>query len=375
MSKKGENIRKRKDGRWEGRYKKGRKENGEIIYGSVYGKTYREVKEKMHVASATSTIITPPKASAEMTFAVLLRKWQESNAIRLKGGTKTRYENLINSHIIPELGDLRLSEISAATINSFLNKKLMNGRLDCSGALSPSYVRDMALVITSASNYAVSGGLMQPFKNKINKPSVAKAELSVLSLENQKVLEQHIKAELTPTSIGILISLYTGLRIGEVCALCWNDINLSSRTICVRHTVSRIKSTKADRKTELILDEPKTASSKRVVPIPSPLFSALADYRKTATSVYVVSGTDRFVSPRTYDARYHRLLRACHIEDLNYHGLRHTFATRCVEAGVDMKSLSEILGHANVSITLNTYVHSSLEMKKRQLEKLTQLSI
>ena len=215
----------------------------------------------------------------------------------------------------------------------------------------------------------------QAFKNRINKPSIAKSELPILSIENQKVLEQHISAELTPTSIGILISLYTGLRIGEICALCWNDIDLNARTIYVRHTASRIKSADGNSKTELILDEPKTASSKRVVPIPSPLFYALVEYRKDATSIYVVSSTDSFVSPRTYDARYHRLLSDCHLEDLNYHGLRHTFATRCIEAGVDVKSLSEILGHANVSITLNTYVHSSLEMKKSQHEKLTLLSV
>lgn len=375
MSKKGENIRKRKDGRWEGRYKRGRKENGDILYGSVYGKTYREVKEKMYIVMASPKDVNLLKESAEMTFANLLRRWQESNEVRLKGGTKTRYENLINSHIIPELGELKLSEINTATINSFLNNKLMRGRLDGSGALSPSYVRSISLVITSALNYAVAEGHMQVFKNKINKPNITKSELPILSLENQKVLEQHIKTELTPTCIGILISLYTGLRIGEICALCWNDIDLNTRTIYVRHTVSRIKSAGGACKTELILDEPKTASSKRVVPIPTPLFYVLMDYRKDATSIYVVSSTDSFVSPRTYDARYHRILSDCHLEDLNYHGLRHTFATRCIEAGVDVKSLSEILGHANVSITLNTYVHSSLEMKKSQLEKLTLLSV
>ena len=188
-------------------------------------------------------------------------------------------------------------------------------------------------------------------------------------------MEQHLKSDLSPTNIGILISLYTGLRIGEICALCWNDIDLNARTIYVRHTVSRVRSTSEECKTELILDEPKTASSKRIIPIPSPLFSVLLDYSKEATSAFVVSNSESFVSPRTYDARFHKLLRDCQIKGLSYHGLRHTFATRCIEAGVDVKSLSEILGHANVSITLNTYVHSSLEMKKSQLEKLTLLSV
>ena len=375
MSKKGENIRKRKDGRWEGRYRKGRKENGDILYGSVYGKTYREVRDKMCTVHATAQPKEEPISSSEMTFAVLLRRWQESNEVRLKGGTKARYDNLITSQIIPQLGHLKISEITSSIVNCFLNNKLINGRLDGSGGLSPSYVRSISLVITSALNYAVSEGLSLPLKTKISKPNIIKSDLAILSFENQRVLEERIKTELTPTSIGIMISLYTGLRIGEVCALFWNDIDLNTRTIYVRHTVSRVKSNKSDYKTELILDEPKTASSKRLVPIPSPLFSLLLDYRKETQSEYVVSSTESFVSPRTYDARFHKVLADCHLEKLNYHGLRHTFATRCIEAGVDVKSLSEILGHANVSITLNTYVHSSLEMKKKQLEKLSSLCV
>ena len=375
MSKKGENIRKRKDGRWEGRYKKGRKESGEIIYGSVYGKTYREVREKMRTAVSEPTKSKPVSPSKEITFAMLLRRWQESNEVRLKEGSKNRYENLIVSQILPELGDLKLSEITPSIINSFLNKKLTNGRLDGAGGLSPNYVRSISLVITSSLNFAVEEELISPFKTKICKPNTIKNDLPMLSFENQKILEQHIKADLTPTNVGILITLYTGLRIGEICALCWNDIDLYSKTIYVRHTVSRVKSSKKNRKTELILDEPKTISSKRLIPIPSPLHSVLSEYRKIASSAYVVSGTESFVSPRTFDARFHKVLNHCHIADLNYHSLRHTFATRCIEAGVDVKSLSEILGHANVSITLNTYVHSSLEMKKSQLEKLALLTI
>lgn len=373
MSKKGENIRKRKDGRWEGRYKKGYKENGDIMYGSIYGKTYREVREKMQVALKTPTTDSNAQSSSEMTFSELLKLWQETNEIRLKGGTKNKYANLINTHIIPGLGQLKLSDITTATINTFLTDRLQRGRLDGKGGLSPSYVRSISLIITSALNYAVNEELCRPLKNKICKPSVTKGELQILSLESQRLLEQGITKELCPTSVGIMISLYTGLRIGEVCALTWSDIDFTSGTIFVRHTVSRVKATNGDTKTELILDEPKTFSSRRIIPIPSPLLPILLDYRAVSRSVFVVSDKESFVSPRTYEARFHRILTDCHIEDLNYHALRHTFATRCIEAGVDVKSLSEILGHSDVSITLNTYVHSSLEMKKSQLEKLTSL--
>ena len=162
-----------------------------------------------------------------------------------------------------------------------------------------------------------------------------------MTLERQKILEQKLKSDLTPTSIGILISLYTGLRIGEICALRWADIDLDMRTIYVRHTVSRVKSAKNSCKTELILDEPKTASSKRIVPIPSPLLSVLVACRCESVDSYVVSGNDSFVSPRTYDARFHKIVEACQLESFNYHGLRHTFATRCIEAGVDVYLLEK----------------------------------
>ena len=381
MPKKGENIRKRKDGRWEGRYKKGRKENGKIIYTSVYGRSYREVKEKIQNALSTPVVNTSEQTendikkqiTSEMTLAELLIRWQENNEIRLKGGTRTRYSNLINAQIIPCIGYMKVSEITTAFINAFLNDRLQKGRLDGKGGLSGSYVRSISLVISSALKYAVSEEICAPLKSKISKPSIVKSELPILSLNDQRLLEQKIINDMSPTSIGILISLYTGLRIGEICALMWSDIDFSTCTLSVRHTVSRVKPKSGISKTVLILDEPKTISSKRIIPIPSTLLPILCDYRMKSKSAYVVSDKDGFISPRTYESRFHRILKNCHIAEVNYHTLRHTFATRCIEAGVDVKSLSEILGHSNVSTTLNTYVHSSLEMKKAQLEKLASL--
>lgn len=375
MSKKGENIRKRKDGRWEGRYKKGYKDTGAILYGSVYGSTYREVKEKLRSAMLNDSISTPNLPSSEMTLEELLVLWQRSNEVRLKGGTKNKYSNLINSHIIPALANRNVSTITTSEINSFLANKLDHGRVDGTGGLSPSYVRSISLILSSVLNYAVNEEICRPLKNKIYKPSVTKRELSVLSLDSQRRLEEKIACHPCLTGLGIMISLYTGLRIGEICALTWNDIDFISNCIYVRHTVSRIKSNAGKEKTLLILDEPKTQSSKRIIPISSPLLPILLHGRGYAKSKFVVSEKESFVSPRTYEARFHRFLTECHLENFNYHTLRHTFATRCIEAGVDVKSLSEILGHSNVSITLNTYVHSSLEMKKSQLEKLATLSV
>lgn len=375
MARRGDNIRKRKDGRWEGRYKKGRNSDGTIVYGSVYGRTYLEVKEKL------SYVLVDPaenfqSKNQQVTFGDVLVKWMRNNEVRLKGGTINKYQNIIDTHIMPELGKVKAAEITSTMINEFLAKKLSNGRIDGSGALSSSYVRSIMLVITSALKYAVSENVCPALKTPINKPALEKKDFSVFSLEEQKKFEMLLNEEFNEMNAGILISLHTGLRIGEICALSWNDIDLKCGVIHVRHTVARIKNddTGVNRKTKLIVDRPKTRASIRDIPISSQLMPILLHLRNCSQSLYVISKGNSFVSPRTLEYHYHRMLDYGNMPSLNFHCIRHTFATRCIEAGVDVKSLSEILGHANVGVTLNTYVHSSIELKRTQLEKLTALS-
>jgi len=371
MSRKGENIHKRKDGRWEGRYKKGYTDSGKLIYGSVYAKSYREAKEKLHLAINMQNTPEATNKTSILLFSDAVEQWSNYNAMKLKGGTKKKYSYLIETHILPELGAIALKDISAPMINSFLQKKLEHGRLDGKGGLSPSYVRSISLIISSVLKYATTEELCSPLKSSICKPNLNRKDLVILSLDDQKRLESHIENELSGTNVGIMISLYTGLRIGEICALNWSDINIDAKTIFVRHTISRVNiDDPSQRKSALILDEPKTPSSHRNVPIPSPLLEVIKRYQAISNSQFVVSETSTFTSPRTFEYRYHKVLSLCNIEQLNFHALRHTFATRCVEAGIDIKTISEILGHSNASITLNTYVHSSIEMKKSQLEKL-----
>ena len=176
----------------------------------------------------------------------------------------------------------------------------------------------------------------------------------------------------TNTDLGIMLALYTGMRLGEICALKWEDIDLEHKIIHVRHTISRIKNQdpSVDAKTVLILDTPKTKTSRRDIPISSKLFRFL-DMAHRNECNYVISGDTNFMSPRTFEYRFQKKLDCCGVPRINFHGLRHTFATRCIERGVDIKSLSEILGHANVGITLNTYVHSSMDQKRKQIEKLS----
>lgn len=374
MPKRGENIRRRKDGRWEGRYEKGRDFKGAIIYGSVYGKTYREAKDKLAFAAKGTEVISIPK-NRELSFREVLSLWMEHNLIHYKGATAKKNQDLIDTHILPAFGDVKVTEITATMINSFAMKKLQSGRLDGKGGLSATYVRGMMLILGSAMKYAANEQLCLPLRSPIYKPAAPKKDLPILSLVEQKRLESHLLLELDPSRAGVLLSLYTGMRIGEICALAWEDVDLENNIIHVRHTVSRVKSKDTScAKSTLIIDAPKTKSSARDIPITSILQSVLRQIKKTSPSKYVISDTSDFVSPRTFEYRYHRLLEACGIDPINFHALRHTFATRCVETGMDIKTLSEILGHSNPSITLNIYVHSSIERKRSQLERLTSCS-
>lgn len=306
-------------------------------------------------------------------FSDVLDVWLNNNKIHQKGSTTSRYRYLIDTHIAPTLGFYNVREITANTVNTFLDRKLTSGRLDGEGGLSKSYVKSMMLIIKSALKYASDENWCSPLNSPIYKPSEEKKELIILDHNEQSKLESYLLSDINETTIGILLSLHAGLRIGEICALTWSDIDMRNKIIHIRHTVSRIRVSNGTNQTstKLILDTPKTKDSKREIPISNFLFLVLQEEKRIAKSDYVVSNKKDFVSPRTYDYRFHKVLNCCNVSSINYHALRHTFATRCIEAGVDVKSLSEILGHSNVSITLNTYVHSSMDFKRNQIEKIS----
>lgn len=370
MPRRGENIRKRKDGRWEARYTKQDGNGLSGKYGSVYGRTYQEAKNKR-------TQILKAGMQKEQTqvylFKDILELWQHANRVRLKEASVSRYQNLIDTHILPELGNKRMDQMNAATINHFLADKLKKGRMDGIGGLSPSYVRSIALVISSAINYGATENLCTPLSTQIKKPVLPKKELCIIRAEEQLVLEQTLLTDMNAEKLLIYITLYTGLRIGEACALRWEDIDLAAKLIYVRQTVSRVWQTENGKKSsKLVVGLPKTEASLRCIPICSKLYGVLIAFPRQNRQGFVLTSqnSNSFTSPRTFEYRYKQILRAAKLELVNYHVLRHTFATRCIECGVDIKSLSEVLGHANVSITLNTYVHSSMDLKRTQLEKL-----
>lgn len=370
MSRRGDNIRKRKDGRWEGRYRIGKSVNGQTKYKSIYGQTYSEVKSKLKKISY-NTDMNESYSEAKYTFADILQKWQNTNKIKHKGTTEDKYKRLIEQHIVPELGSYYVNDLSSEIINIFLEKKLSSGRLDNKGGLSSSYVRTLSIIIKSALQYAEEENYCAPFKHYIYKPQLQKKELKILSQTTQNEYIKYLTANICNVNIGILLSLYAGLRIGEVCALQWKNIDIKEKIIHIHSTIIRVNNTENDntQKTVLMIDKAKTSSSMRDIPIASNLIPLL-DKFKADDSSFVLTGTVSFLSPRTFEYKFHKTLHNCGIERINYHALRHTFATRCIERGVDVKTLSEILGHSDVATTLRTYVHSSMELKKMQIEKL-----
>lgn len=371
MSRRGENIHKRKDGRWEGRYIRTYDINGKAEYGSVYSRSYLEVKKKLNEKKYEMSKNILPVKDSSISLREVLYLWLDNNRVSLKEQTYSKYKRLTETHIIPFIGQTDIKNINAVYINKFLFEKSEKGRLDGSGGLAPSYVRTISFIVNSSLKFAVREGLCASITGDIVTPVNKSGKLDVLSIDEQLVFERYICGNLTDKNIGILLSLYTGMRIGEVCALRWSDVNFEEKTIHIKDTVSRIavfSENDTQPKTKLQISTAKTYSSNRIIPIPDMLCQILSGIKNTSDEFVLKGSSYPYTDPRTLQYAFHKSLRACGLRDINFHTLRHTFATRCIESGMDIKSLSEILGHSNVSITLNTYVHSSVNLKRKQME-------
>jgi len=372
MPKVGLNIYKRKDGRFEGRYFKGYKESGRIIYGYVYAKSRAEVKNKlieMHLTRQKA-----PRTDRRLTFADIAEIWLRNVSLRVKPSTYSRYSAMLKNHILRGVGSCKLLALSAVTIDKFTENMLFSGRKDEKGGLSPKTVRDMLSVIKSIMDYARAEYIaVKEFR--FTYPKRKPQTIRVLSKQEQSALERKLTDSLDIYKTSVLLSLYTGLRIGEVCALRWKDISLEKGTVTVNQTLQRIPNNGSDKakKTKITIDTPKTQNSSREIPLPETLITVLSRYL-TDSDKFLLSG-DKFKrsEPRTLQNHFKKHLKAAGVAPANYHATRHTFATRCVEVGMDVKSLSEILGHANVNITLNRYVHSSFDQKREGMSKLNRL--
>lgn len=374
MARTGENIYKRKDGRWEGRYITAYDENGKAKYKYLYARTYSDIKNKLLNAQSN----TPNKMDliyGELSekYHYWLYEWLKTKNVSVKPSTYIRYRNIIKNHIDPKLGKYPINKISTQLIEAFVADKLNNGRLDGKGGLSIKTMSDILIVIKETFKYAQSLGVM--IICSFDRISLKKknCEMRVLSVSEQQQLLLALFEDFDRYKMGIFISLYTGIRIGELCALKWKNISLNEKTLKIEHTMQRLQSNNPDdiNKTKIIVTEPKSSAAIRVIPLPDFVIQVIKPFVSTPDA-YVLSGDCKtIVEPRTMQNKFKVYLNDGKISDANFHSLRHTFATRCIEAGFDTKTLSEILGHSSVKITLDRYVHSSMELKRKNMEKLS----
>ena len=350
MARRGENIYKRKDGRWEGRYKSGYKENGRVKYRSVYGHSYAEVKQKLAPLKITAPTMS---TSCHLTVKELFSEWLSAIKLRVKSSTYANYLLKVEKHILPAFGGIRYDALTVQMINSYIEEKL------CSG-LSAKYISDIIIVFKSMTKYTAK---IHGFRNilaDVTLPKVHRKELSLLSPTQQRKLCNYLLQNLNPTSLCVLLSLYTGLRVGEVCGLMWGDIDFEKSILTVRRTVQRIRNNKHG--TRIIADTPKSHSSRRSIPIPTFIVKLLRD-SLSADNHYILSNSTIITEPRTLQRRFKAILKKADLPSVGYHCLRHMFATNSLQVGFDVKTLSELLGHASVETTLNRYVHTSMERK------------
>ncbi len=373
MPRKGENIYKRKDGRWEGRYIRYHDAAGKVKYGYVYGNTYNDVKDIL-VQKKADAIRHPATASPRtVVYSDILDAWLRASKLKTKESTYARYAQLVRTHVKPHLGGYQLSRISTQQVESFVEYLLSEGRLDGNGGLSPKTVTDILTIIKNTMEYARYQNT--PVACNINKLTVKKKEkeMRVLTPGEQDALVAILVHKMDRFKFGVLLSLYTGIRIGELCALQWGDFDANLSTLTVRKTMQRIKNMDAasGSKTKIIITEPKSQCSIREIPLP-PFLVEIAQSFQANPDAFVLSGSAlRYVEPRTMQNRFQCYVQQSGIAAANYHALRHSFATRCIELSFDIKTLSVILGHSSVNITLNRYVHSSMDLKKANMSKLS----
>lgn len=243
---------------------------------------------------------------------------------------------------------------------------------DGKGGLSPKTVSDILTIIKNTFSFAENNGYQINCNFKCISVKNRHFEINVLNQIEQNRLIKFLLNETDLNKMGIILALYTGIRLGELCALKWENICFDSNIIRIRHTMQRIQnnSINSTQKTKIIITEPKSLSSMRDIPLPKCIVEIVRRFQSNPENYILTGNNFEFVEPRTMQNRFKKIIKDSGIEDKNFHVLRHTFATRCVEQGFETKSLSEILGHSNVNITLNRYVHSSLQLKRDNMDKL-----
>ena len=289
-----------------------------------------------------------------------------------KKRTYERYGEIVSQHIIPALGERELEELTPLAMQRFVTELLTKGNLKTGKGLSANSVNAIITVMQSSLRTAYSFGCAPSYTaDKIKRPRSDEKKVECFSLAEQKRMEQYILNEDKPKLFGIFLCLYTGLRIGELLALEWSDVDLQKGEVQINKTCYDGKAPTGG--LVRMTDVPKTPSSIRMIPIPKRLIPMLREVKKKSRSIYVISNGEKGISIRSYQRTFSMLQKKLEIPHRGFHSLRHTFATRALECGMDVKTLSEILGHKSPTVTLNRYAHSLPEHKKEMMNRLGKL--
>lgn len=372
MARKGENIYKRKDNRWEGRYIKGYQPTGEAQYGYCYAKTYTEVKKKLTEAKSDLLKNRLSTAAKMQEFSYYCDQWLLMNRTRVKESTYVKYSATMEKYIKAKLGAYPVHTLTSAGIEQFGYELLFTE------ALAPKTVKDVLTILHAVLKFTEKQLPGQMGHIEIIYPKEVKKEMRVLTREEQTQFVSYLTENMDSFKFGVLLALFTGMRIGEVCALRWGDISLKERTIKVSATMQRLRdfSENRDARTKVVISTPKSVNSARVIPLTQTALSLCRNRYSNQPEAFVLTGeAESYIEPRVLQYRLCKFTRDCGLEGVHFHTLRHTFATRCVEVDFELKSLSEILGHASPRITIERYVHSSMELKRHNMNKLAAVGL
>lgn len=288
----------------------------------------------------------------DMEFGKLLDGWLDFTRSRVKRSTFATYRGVTERHIRPALGAMNTGELTAGDVQKFLDLS--------ADVYSPATIRVICHVLRAVFSYASALGLCRHFEGGIVTPKNERREARTLDEAEQRKLSDWLWHQDGPAEFGILLCMGTGIRLGEACGLRWGDVPRERYIIYIKRTLQRLPVQDGSGKTALVFGPPKSASSARTVPVPASLHERL-DRQRCDDDCYVLTGLETPMEPRRFQSRFKAALRASGVPDINFHALRHTFATNCVSLGCDAATLARLLGHSDVAITLNTYVHPSFE--------------
>ncbi|MBX8935325.1 site-specific integrase [Enterococcus gilvus] len=353
----GENIYKRKDGRWEGRYKKGYKANGKIKYGYIYGKTFQEVRIQLYALKAQYYTQQEIHGSACIPLEEWGRTWLVGIQDEVKPSTYGTYRYKLNRYVFPYIGHVLLNELTHETGKLLVSKWQEKG-------LQTSTMRVIIRIANKCLNYAKKEKKINenPFL-KLKLPKEKNKPIRALTRKEQTKLEKVALKEKKHRGLPTYLALNTGLRIGEISALKWSDIDFDQNLIHVTQTCQRIALSRKGQKTQLMIGPTKTESSVRSIPMAKVLRRELLKHRGQSKGIFVFSTKNHPMEPRLLTYHFHRIRKKCGLEEIHFHQLRHSFATRCLEVQSDILSVSAMLGHASSKLTLDTYADSMMEQR------------